>query len=167
VPTHRCTHTACICSDCRTDYLRSVVCSQGLSRVPCPQPGCRQSFTDADVERWGDAETRSRCVMRLGGLINIVNRFTRFKYIFGIRGPIEGWAASSRANATLPRLPPRDKRADERASRDYIDIHTKSCPRCFTRVCSSVTIAALLADGISLDRKSWGWMRSHEVYARK
>ncbi|KAG8736579.1 hypothetical protein FRC10_009152 [Ceratobasidium sp. 414] len=97
-------------STCRTIYLKSMVCSAGLTRVSCPQPGCGQVFKDEEVQWWGDGETRSR-----------------LKYLAEIRGRIDPYA-SPQTQAT--RAPLRDKRADERASNEYIQLNTKACPKC-------------------------------------
>jgi len=110
IPTPRCVHSRCICSTCRTIYLKSMVCAAGLTRVSCPQPGCGQVFKDEEVERWGDGETKSR-----------------HKYLAEIRGRVDPYA-SPQTQVTRP--PPRDKRADERASHEYIQLNTKSCPKC-------------------------------------
>lgn len=110
VPTQRCDHSRCICSGCRTQYLNSMVCAQGITRVPCPQPGCRQQFNETDIQQWGDAATLSR-----------------FKYLADIRRTA---LEHLRMQTSTSRPPPRNKYADEQASAEYIKTQTKSCPGC-------------------------------------
>ncbi|EUC62938.1 IBR domain protein [Rhizoctonia solani AG-3 Rhs1AP] len=108
VPTPRCTHVRSICTGCRTQYLNNVICVQGLTRVSCPQAGCHQQFSEADIERWGDSASKSR-----------------YHYLVGIRRTALESLRSVQAAST-----PRNKRVDEQASVDYMKVHTKPCPSC-------------------------------------
>ncbi|CAE6452066.1 unnamed protein product, partial [Rhizoctonia solani] len=107
-PTPRCTHVRSICPACRTQYLNNMICVQGLTRVSCPQNGCHQHFSEADIERWGDSASKSR-----------------YHYLIGIRRTALESLRSVQAAAT-----PRNKRADEQASAEYIRVYTKPCPSC-------------------------------------
>ncbi|ELU39660.1 hypothetical protein AG1IA_06311 [Rhizoctonia solani AG-1 IA] len=100
IPTPRCTHLRSICAGCRTQYLYNMICVQGLTRVNCPQTGCHQNFTELDIERWGDSPSKSR------------------------RSALESLRSVQAASI------PRNKRADERASAEYLRAYTKPCPSC-------------------------------------
>lgn len=113
VPTIRCRHVRCICSSCRVSYLNNAVCVQGLTRVSCPETGCREHFTESEIERWGNSQTGSR-----------------LKYLTGIRQETEDRIRRIQARALTPQPVPRDKRSDERASREYLRTNTKPCPKC-------------------------------------
>ncbi|CEL61285.1 ariadne-1 [Rhizoctonia solani AG-1 IB] len=108
VPTPRCTHLRSICEGCRTQYLYNMICVQGLTRVSCPQTGCHHRFSEADIERWGDAASKSR-----------------YRYLVGIRKSALESLRRVQAAST-----PRNKRVDEQASSEYIRVHTKPCPAC-------------------------------------
>ncbi|CAE6511899.1 unnamed protein product [Rhizoctonia solani] len=74
----------------------------------CPQAGCHQQFSEADIERWGDSASKSR-----------------YHYLVGIRRTALESLRSVQAAST-----PRNKRVDEQASVDYMKVHTKPCPSC-------------------------------------
>lgn len=151
-PTAHCTHVSTICSSCLEQHISHAVLTRGSTTLTCPDPGCRQTMTYADVLR--GAKHNKACLDRYETLLLRWTLHQDPKFVW-CKNPTCGWGQLHESGTAAPIVTCQvcrtrscsihdvpwhtgltceqytaqtRRQGEERASQSYIEQHAKRCP---------------------------------------